>query len=119
MESQEYQAFTETVLIEDVDRLKHALLNEYFSEKERSRIADRPSRTIAGLIAAKRAVRHAIGHPELSWHGITISHDKNGKPFVEPVLSLHHDNTCNYLLSITHSRRAARALAIPFQGEYR
>ncbi len=114
MKSKEYQAFTETVLIEDVDRLKHALLDEYFGDKERPFVIDRSSRTLAGLIAAKRAVRRAIDRTEMPWHGITISYGENGKPFVERGEAVPGD--CECFLSITHTRWAARAFVI-FGGE--
>ncbi len=117
MEPQDYEACTETVLIRDVSQSRQLLLEEYFSAEERDAMTDVSDRTIAGLIAAKRAVSRSLDGKNKPWHDILLSHDERGKPFVRHAPSVN--DICGHLLSITHTRWAARAFVIPLREDHR
>lgn len=96
---------------------KH-FLDRIFTEKEQeycSRFSD-PLPNYAGRFAAKEAVSKALGTgfgEKLSWHDIEILNDSEGKPILH--LSLRAKKTFedpHILLSISHSKSAAAAVAI-------
>ncbi len=102
----------------DIERFGERFLNRILGEKERSQYQKRNDRTLflAGRFAAKEAVVKALGYylskrPPL--HQLEIVNDASGRPElvlpddVKPKL-----RGARCLLSITHERNYAAAVAI-------
>ncbi len=117
MKPQDYQTYTEMVLVSDVSQSRQFLLDKYFSAEERNAVTDTPDRTLAGLIAAKRAVNRSLDAKNEQWHDILLSHDEGGKPLVKHAPLVN--GVCGHLLSITHTNWAARAFVISLREEHR
>ena len=88
------------------DFLKHILTEKEIIHAKRFK---NPFAHLAGRFAAKEAIFKAVGDPKLSWHDVTISNDKQGKP-----VCLHR--RANFkkkiLLTISHSKNYATAFCI-------
>jgi holo-[acyl-carrier protein] synthase len=94
-----------------VERWGDAFLNHVFTpaEIQHAKKFKFPYQHYAGRFAAKEAIFKAMGIPHLSWHEVTITNDKNGKPVC------HYDSIDfkhRVLISISHSRDYAIASAI-------
>ncbi|MFN7162034.1 MAG: holo-ACP synthase [Fimbriimonadales bacterium] len=71
-----------------------------------------PTPHIAGRWCAKEAVMKAVGHP-LRWQEVEILPDAHGKPVVHlHGSSAHAVGTGELIVSITHTRTLAHALAL-------
>ena len=86
--------------------LKHILTKE---EIARAKQFKSPYAHVAGRFAAKEAIFKAVGDPKLSWHDVTISNDKQGKP----VCKHRRPNfKKKILVTISHSKNYATAFCI-------
>lgn len=102
----------------DIERFGERFISRILSEKERSQYQKRNDRTLflAGRFAAKEAVVKALGYylserPPL--HQLEITNDTSGRPELvlpDNVKAKLRDARC--LLSITHERNYAAAVAI-------
>ena len=102
----------------DLERFGERFINRILGEKERSQYQKRNDRTLflAGRFAAKEAVVKALGYylserPPL--HQLEIINDQSGRPelvFPDDVKAGLRGARC--LLSITHERNYAAAVAI-------
>ena len=102
----------------DIERFGERFVNRILGEKERSQYQKRNDRTLflAGRFAAKEAVVKALGYylterPPL--HQLEIINDQSGRPelvFPDDVKVKLRGARC--LLSITHERNYAAAVAI-------
>lgn len=103
---------------QDLKRFGERFVNRILSEKERSQYDKRNDRTLflAGRFAAKEAVVKALGYylserPPL--HQLEIVNDASGRPelvLLDDVKAKLRGARC--LLSITHERNYAAAVAI-------
>lgn len=89
------------------DFLKHILTEEEITYAKKFKS---PWAHYAGRFAVKEAIFKAMGDPKLSWHDVTITNDKQGKPVCyynkKPKLKRQ------ILISISHSKNYATAICI-------
>ncbi|MFN3683337.1 MAG: holo-ACP synthase [Fimbriimonadaceae bacterium] len=96
-----------------VDRIRRAMANPRFTQRiltKRERGAgDLTAEHVAGRWSAKEAVSKCLGRP-LRWHDVEVLPDANGAPraFLREGLL---PEGCAILLSITHERSMAAAVA--------
>lgn len=101
-----------------IDRYGLHFLNRIFTEKEKTYCLSHqdPAPYFAARFAAKEAVSKALGTgigSSLSWLDIEISHDLLGKPMATlSEKANHHFDFPKLLLSLTHSKEYAFAVAI-------
>ncbi len=101
-----------------VDRYGDRFLTRLFTSKERAHCAQYkdPIPRFAVRFAAKEAVVKALGvgfGKDLSFQDIEILNDTSGKPhvFLSPTASAHFGHP-SFLLSLSHSRNYATAVAL-------
>ena len=88
------------------DFLKHILTKEEIAHTKRFKI---PYAHIAGRFAAKEAIFKAVGDPKLSWHDVTITNDKEGKPICKHAKANFKKKI---LITISHSKNYATAFCV-------
>ncbi|MEJ5171082.1 MAG: 4'-phosphopantetheinyl transferase superfamily protein [Fimbriimonadales bacterium] len=98
----------------DVERIRRALENPRFvlrilTERERASLPLTAER-VAGRWAAKEAVAKAVGRP-LRWHDVEILGEPDGAPRAVTRPGVLAPG-CTILLSITHERETAAAVAL-------
>ena len=86
--------------------LKHILTAQEIAHAKRFK---NPFAHLAGRFAAKEAIFKAVGDPKLSWHDVTISNDKQGKPVCRHRRSNFKKTI---LITISHSKNYATAFCI-------
>ena len=112
----------------EIERIRNAIerygqhfLTKVFSEQEIKYCLDKkaPYQSFAVRFAAKEAVSKAFGcgiGQFLSWKSVSINNDKYGKPIVILDLkgksALKNINGNDVIISLTHTRQIASAVAI-------
>lgn len=104
-----------------INKYKNNLLHRLFTNKEIEKSCAFKNRTayfayFAGRFAAKEAIAKALGvgfGKSLSWLDIEILNSPSGQPIVElSKSSALHFNSPNILVSISHTKLVATAVAI-------
>jgi phosphopantetheinyl transferase (holo-ACP synthase) len=104
-------ATTATQSIAVVARNRSALVSRFFSPAEQAALADIPDRTIAGWIAAKKAIGNLYAQERFDPRSFEISRNESGAPFCAA------GSTIKIHLSISHTRGRAWGLAAFTQDE--
>lgn len=104
-----------------INKYKNNLLHRLFTDKEIEKSSAFKNRTayfayFAGRFAAKEAIAKALGvgfGKSLSWLDIEILNSPSGQPIVAlSKSSARHFNSPNILVSISHTKLVATAVAI-------
>jgi phosphopantetheinyl transferase (holo-ACP synthase) len=108
----------EAVSISDIARDKEAVLEAYFSRREREKIKNGRVATIGGNLAVKRAAKKVLsasGFSGLVEKTIEIGRGKNGAPEV----IFHRDDILDekVRVSISHTKDTAYGLAVYETGK--
>lgn len=99
----------------DVDRIESAMTDPKFVERiltpSEREIQPMAAARLAGRWAAKEAVAKAVS-VELSWQDVEILNDEGGKPCAEIAAVKYNMEGKQLLISITHEKGHAAAVAI-------
>ncbi|MGL4347900.1 MAG: holo-ACP synthase [Chlamydiales bacterium] len=104
-----------------INKYKNKFLHRLFTNKEieKSYTFKDPTLYFAGRFAAKEAIAKALGvgfGKSLSWLDIEILNSPSGQPIVElSKASARHFKSPNILISISHTKLVATAVAIRIQ----
>lgn len=104
-----------------INKYKNKFLHRLFTNKEieKSHTFKDPTPYFAGRFAAKEAIAKALGvgfGKSLSWLDIEILNSPSGQPIVElSKASARHFKSPNILISISHTKLVATAVAIRIQ----
>jgi phosphopantetheinyl transferase (holo-ACP synthase) len=116
-ESASVRSFLEIVPIAYVKKLTARRINMSFSSKESSMLFKAPPQSIAGIIAAKKAVAvlaAAVFGVRMNLRDISLTHSSTGSPRLLPTISrvrAHIPGWKTIRLSISHTATLAFGLA--------
>lgn len=102
---------------------KETFIKNIFTDSEIKYIISKNYRanTISGLFAAKEATSKAIGTGigKVGWKDMEISHNENGKPFINLNPNIKREYYINELsLSISHEKKYAIAFVVGFKSRH-
>ena len=93
---------------DSLERGPKGFLKKLFTDHE---LANNPSiESLAGLFAAKEAVKKALGLSAGDWHAVEVVKEKNGRPQVK--LSVMDKNIISSDVSISHDGEYVMAVAV-------
>lgn len=101
----------EIVAINEVEHKLNQIKNECFTKSELVELNHKHIQTMAGYYAIKIALKNLIDqlYPlnNISEKQIILSHNPNGAPCIDEIISLSNDATYKFQISISHTSENA------------